>query len=998
MKIFKPVSKFFIFLLLILILLSCATVVSKTEYSDRNEIQKIVQDQGRSVVCIVMYDEKGKPLSIGSGFFVSRDGMIATNYHVVEKGYGAIISTLDGKTYKDVYLLSKDKDMDIALIRVNETNAPQSKLGNSDTVKQADKVISIGNPQGLQNSVSDGLISGVREFERVKIFQFTCPISPGSSGGPLYNMAGEVVGITTLMSETGQNLNFAVPINYLLSLQKSTKALSLTEQYIEERKKLLDVYREEQKSSAKYDPEDSLFEEAYELYRGADPLSKAEPAPAAPAVPAAKEYSDKSIALLEKAISINPYYHAAHFLLGKIYADRKNLEKAEIYLKKSIELKPKYLVAYLKLAQIYKDSGRYNDAIQFYRTGLKMDPTDEFGINDELLISSTCDLAEILLEKNPKEAEKIYDEIIKIRETTTYFSWLGIDNKLSHIFLKKGAVKTSYKLIKKEGYWFLSADNVEERLKIYKPYLDENNFYAWASVGKMYHATNDYEKAIAYLQKAWEIDKDQFDQYYELGDALYEKDKYIEASYFLEAGLKKEPNNYDIIFTLGNVYNFDNSFESYYKMKSNYLRAIELFKNAIQLSPKAYEPYRSLSRAFYNNDQPYDALRAINNSLKLMPNYKYLNRSKKNAFILKGDILIKMNDNAEALKSYEEAITLLDIKKDLHDYNRIAEKLVKLKEYDKAINLLKVGLEEAKSINAEYLSYWSLSSLGDIYEKKSDFNVALGYYMEAIKIYPKNYTANFNIANCYHSLEKWDEAEKWWEKTIGIVPFDSAPFLNLGLVYFSTNRIDLALSNFKKALEINPILDRAKQLIKDCERIIEKEKYPDKLKNLSLRKDNVGTSAQLLSLLEEYNIANNLYIQGIQETKPNMKQGYSEKYIESYSVSSKIYEAMGRFEDIGKKLEALRNEPVEYEDVMKYFKLAVSNRVSAIEQHSQGYYILKKDYRGEFEKGTAKIKLGDKNLVDCMEALLRLINKQKMDFGDIAIENLESDVSYYKKR
>ena len=109
-----------------------------------------------------MYDERGKPLSIGSGFFVSRDGMIATNYHVIEKGYGAVIATLDGKTYKEIYILSQDKDMDTALLKVNETNAPQARLGNSDTVKQADKVISIGNPQWLQNSVSDGLISGVR--------------------------------------------------------------------------------------------------------------------------------------------------------------------------------------------------------------------------------------------------------------------------------------------------------------------------------------------------------------------------------------------------------------------------------------------------------------------------------------------------------------------------------------------------------------------------------------------------------------------------------------------------------------------------------------------------------------------------------------------------------------------------------------------------------------------------------------------------------------------
>lgn len=977
-----------VLLLLLLTLPSCSStkILPKPELPDRSEIQKKTLAQGNSVVFISVYDDKGKPLSAGSGFFISKNGQILTNYHVIANGYSAIVSTLDGKTYKDVYLLSQDKYMDIALLRVNETNAPHARLGNSDTVKEADKVISVSNLKGLQNSVSDGFVTSVKKIEKVKIFQIDCNLLPESSGGPLYNIDGEVVGITTITSASGPNINFAVPINYFLSLQIHPKELSLSEIYVDDRNIKINDYKERQKKSRTYEPHDALFDEAFELYQKADLSSNAAPASPSPTVSEAKVYSGNGISLLEKAISINPYYHAANFLLGSIYAGRQNQEKAEMYLKRSIELKPLYPVAYLKLAKIYKDSRRNIDAIKFYRIGLEMNLTDELSSNDELLISSSCDLVELRLENNPYEGDDICNEIEGIALNLSYLYPI-ISNRLSYIFLKKGALRASYRSMK-AGYWDLNAEDTKERIKIYKRYLEENNFYAWASVGKIYYDIKDYEKAIEYLRKAWQIDKGEFDQYHELGDAFFAKDQYSEAVSFLEEGLRKDQNNYDILVTLGNVYFF-------YPSKPNYQRAIELFGKAIQLNPFNYWPYYRLSMALNNNGKPHDALREINNSLSRIPkDNKYFNQTKKNVFILKGDILLKLNENVEAMKSYEEAIMLLDVKKDLYIYIDIATKIGKLKIYDKAIKLLKEALAEVKKTDNSSIIYYNLSTLGDIYADKSDIEEALSYYLEAVKLFPENYSGNFNVAEAYHSLKKWDEAEIWWKKTLALDPERRASVYNLGLVYFNTNRIDLALSSFKKALEIDPTFDKARLQIKDCEAIIENRMFPERLRILSLRKDSVGYSAKLLSLAQEYNSANNLYIDGKKETEP-VKSG---QYITSYSVSSKIYEASGRFGDILKKLETLKNVPAEYEDVIRNFSLAVSNRVAGIEQHSQGYYINAKDYRGEFEKGAAKIKLGDKNFLDCMEALLRLMHQQKIDMGNVAIETLERTISYYKKR
>ena len=112
-------------------------------------------------------------------------------------------------------VLASDKARDIAVIKAHGQNFRTLPLGNSDRVQVGEDVVAIGNPLSLESTVSNGIVSGIRtvEEEGGKFLQVTAPISPGSSGGPLFNMAGEVVGITTMYLKGGENLNFAIPIN-----------------------------------------------------------------------------------------------------------------------------------------------------------------------------------------------------------------------------------------------------------------------------------------------------------------------------------------------------------------------------------------------------------------------------------------------------------------------------------------------------------------------------------------------------------------------------------------------------------------------------------------------------------------------------------------------------------------------------------------------------------------------------------------------------------------
>jgi S1-C subfamily serine protease len=197
----------------------------------RKDIPAIAKAANGSIVSIVMSDKDGKPIAQGSGFLVSKDGVIVTNYHVISEGSSAIVKLPDGAFYVVDGVLASDKVRDVAVIKAHGGNFRALNLGNSDQVQVGEEVVAIGNPLSLESTVSNGIVSGIRvvKEEGGKFLQVTAPISHGSSGGPLFNMVGEVVGITTLLIKDGENLNFAIPINDAkrLLLAKSSKIHAL---------------------------------------------------------------------------------------------------------------------------------------------------------------------------------------------------------------------------------------------------------------------------------------------------------------------------------------------------------------------------------------------------------------------------------------------------------------------------------------------------------------------------------------------------------------------------------------------------------------------------------------------------------------------------------------------------------------------------------------------------------------------------------------------------
>jgi S1-C subfamily serine protease len=153
------------------------------------------------------------PQSSGTGFLVTPAGHFVTNYHVIEHAQDIMAKLKDGREFKVSGSVELNRDLDLAVLKFDATALPVA-LGDSDAVRVGQHVFAIGSPMGLEQTVSDGIISAIRgDTPDEKLFQITAPISPGSSGGPLFNENGEVIGITFAQLTEGQNLNFAIPIN-----------------------------------------------------------------------------------------------------------------------------------------------------------------------------------------------------------------------------------------------------------------------------------------------------------------------------------------------------------------------------------------------------------------------------------------------------------------------------------------------------------------------------------------------------------------------------------------------------------------------------------------------------------------------------------------------------------------------------------------------------------------------------------------------------------------
>ena len=193
------------------------TASSKSPFALPELIKKVKP----SVVEITTYTSLGEMLGVGSGFFIG-PGQVVSNWHVVSECYRAEVKTADHGIYAVNGILASDKDADLVLLDIDIAPNDIAILGLAANLPdEGERIVIVGNPLGLEGTVSDGIVSSIRDVPGLgRLLQVTAPISQGSSGGPVVNMFGEVVGVARGMLKEGQNLNFAVPGEQVASLKR----------------------------------------------------------------------------------------------------------------------------------------------------------------------------------------------------------------------------------------------------------------------------------------------------------------------------------------------------------------------------------------------------------------------------------------------------------------------------------------------------------------------------------------------------------------------------------------------------------------------------------------------------------------------------------------------------------------------------------------------------------------------------------------------------------
>lgn len=340
-------------------------------------LKSLVKAIQKSVVTVAAYDMDGDLSAIGSGFFIDRNGTLVTSYHVLNGAYKAEIKTVDGGRYPIGAVIAGNQPVDLITVRVAipmELAAPVILAEDEPGV--ADRMAVIGSPMGLAQTISEGIVSAVRQHpSNGKVYQLTAPISEGSSGSPALNLKGQVFGVVTYQSAKGQNLNFAVSVHALDTLTQVPGEISLVEWTLQKSAKdprlaVMLCSRGMQLSiRGKYKAALDYFQKAAETNPD-DPdawhglggcyIGLNQP--------------DNAIEAYRRSIAVNPDNVVPHFMLAMYYKVLKQYQQEIPSLEQVIKLAPDHMRARLELALAYGELDQTEAQIVTLKEMLKLKP------------------------------------------------------------------------------------------------------------------------------------------------------------------------------------------------------------------------------------------------------------------------------------------------------------------------------------------------------------------------------------------------------------------------------------------------------------------------------------------------------------------------------------------------------------------------------------------------------------------------------------------------
>ncbi|MHB1145549.1 MAG: tetratricopeptide repeat protein [Thiobacillus sp.] len=313
-----------------------------------------------SVVIIKSLDAKGEETAMGSGVLLP-SGKIATNCHVIKDGTRFQIGR--GERFVAATVYAGDSNKDICLLDAKDIGGKPATLGKASSLKIGEAVYAVGAPQGLELSLSDGIVSQLRGGTP-PLIQTTAAISPGSSGGGLFDSEARLVGFTTLYIDGGQSLNFAMPVEWLTDLKPGKKIAStqrsqmdwLTRASALEEKKDWSGLLAWGKQWVKVEPENAF---AWLVIGRAHQESN---------------QNEQAVTAYRQGLRIHPKFVDAWNNLGNTYDTLKRYNDAIAAYRQALRINPEFAGAWYNLGNTYNGLKRYNDAIASYRQALRINP------------------------------------------------------------------------------------------------------------------------------------------------------------------------------------------------------------------------------------------------------------------------------------------------------------------------------------------------------------------------------------------------------------------------------------------------------------------------------------------------------------------------------------------------------------------------------------------------------------------------------------------------
>ena len=491
-----------------ILLLFLFFVYPQNIYTQTLTAEQIYKKVTGAVVVILAYDLNNELSSQGSGVVINDKGYVVTNYHVLE-GNDRLEIMHNKEIVPFVDIIGIDVEKDVLILKIEAKKFPAIKIGDSKKLNIGQRVYAIGSPLEFENTISEGIISGLRSYEESgkNFIQITASISSGSSGGAVVNDKGELIGISTLTAKEGQNLNFAVPIDEILSVEIGS--------YLNN-----DVYKNFElftKGDVEYN--NGNYREAIKYYTSF-----------------MEKYPNYSIAFnnrgnaknklkdfcgaiqdYKKAIEINPKDEIAYNNLGQTKFDLKEYEDAIKAFNIATEINSDYAAAYYNRGVVKGILSDYKGAIQDYDLAIKNNPDDVSAYINRGAAKDNL--------KDYRGAIKDYKKAIKISPNNEIvYNNLGLTN--FHLKEFEDAIKTFSKAIE----------------------INPNFADAYLNRGTAKAELKEYRSAIQDFSKVIDINSNDVDGYYNRGLAKFKLgDKYGACSDWYKVRELEDDSAYDLI-------------------------------------------------------------------------------------------------------------------------------------------------------------------------------------------------------------------------------------------------------------------------------------------------------------------------------------------------------------------------------------------------------------------------------------------------------------------